>query len=206
MTATEQIQEMLATRSQAKAGLEDVKITALLRERPSRTPDYQAENEALATLAQELATAQENVLQKLCEIALSLCHAHSAGISIIEEVEGEHVFRWRALSGELASYLQCMLPRQFAPCSVAIDHNAPQLFARPVRYYPYIQTVRPPISEALLIPFCVDGKPVGTVWIVSSKKERKFDREDARILTNLSQFAAAAYRTAQQQGILPGGQ
>jgi ABC-type transporter Mla MlaB component len=57
----------------------------LLR-RPSRPPDYAAENQALVALAQEMATSPEGILQKLADTALSLCRAHSAGLSLLYHV------------------------------------------------------------------------------------------------------------------------
>jgi PAS domain S-box-containing protein len=197
MTAQEQIQQMLAYRSESVVDLDDVLITSRLLQRPVRQPDYQAENEALSALSQELAHSPENVLQRLCEVAIDLCHAHSAGVSIEEDVEGERIFRWRALAGEMATYLRGMMPRDFAPCGVVVDLNSPQLFTNPILHYPYIKAIEPPISEVLLIPFQVGGRPVGTVWIVSNNEGRQFDREDERVLTNLSHFAAAAYRSIQ---------
>lgn len=199
MTAYEQIQQMLESRQGACVSLDDVLITGQLYERPSRQSDYQAENEGLTALAQELATAPGKVLQKLCDVALKLCRAHSAGISIKEEIDGVRIFRWRALAGEMSHYLQGMLPRDFAPCGIVVDENAPQLFTRPVLHFPYVQKVEPYIYEVLLIPFRVAGRPVGTVWIVSSTEERQFDAEDVRLLTNLSQFAAASYQALQSQ-------
>jgi hypothetical protein len=50
------------------------------------------------------------------------------------------------------------------------------------------------VSEALLIPFYLDKTPVGTVWIVSHKLERKFDREDERIVKLLANFASADWQ------------
>jgi two-component sensor histidine kinase/GAF domain-containing protein len=202
MTAYEQIQQMLASRLGATVSLDEVLITARLSERPVRLPDYQAECAGLTALAQELATAPDNVLQKLCEIALDLCSAHSAGISIEEEVEGVPIFRWRALAGEMAPYLQGMMPRDFAPCGVVVAQNAAQLFSQPVLHYPYVQAVEPYIFEVLLIPFRIEGKPVGTVWVVSSREARQFDREDERVLTSLSQFAAAGYQALLSQEII----
>jgi two-component sensor histidine kinase len=51
------------------------------------------------------------------------------------------------------------------------------------------------IEEALLIPFYVDGKAAGTVWVIAHDHSRKFDAEDLRVMTNLGTFAAAAYQT-----------
>jgi signal transduction histidine kinase/ActR/RegA family two-component response regulator len=44
------------------------------------------------------------------------------------------------------------------------------------------------------VPFHAQGKPVGTLWIVAHTADRQFDREDERLLTSLSRFAAAAYQ------------
>jgi signal transduction histidine kinase len=48
--------------------------------------------------------------------------------------------------------------------------------------------------EVLLIPFAVEGRPIGTVWIVSHTEGRTFDREDERIMQVLAQFAAVAWQ------------
>jgi hypothetical protein len=53
---------------------------------------------------------------------------------------------------------------------------------------------RPPIVEALLAPFSFEGKPVGTIWVVTHEERRRFDAEDARRIGNLGRFAAAAFR------------
>ena len=53
--------------------LESVLCTEQLEQRPSRAPDYQAENQALLALVQELRNTPLNVLQRLVEIALELC-------------------------------------------------------------------------------------------------------------------------------------
>src|SRR5215207_7658624 len=45
--------------------LDSVIITPELHNRPSRPPDYEAENGALVALARELATSPDNILQKL---------------------------------------------------------------------------------------------------------------------------------------------
>lgn len=52
----------------------------------------------------------------------------------------------------------------------------------------------PRFVEALLIPFHHDGKPIGTVWVVSHSLDRKFDREDERVVRVLSRFASAGWQ------------
>jgi hypothetical protein len=78
--------------------------TAELSQRPSRPPDHVAENQALIELARVMATSPDSVLQRLAETALTLCRAHSAGLSLLEDgdkamiqgqLKGEMRFDWR---------------------------------------------------------------------------------------------------------------
>ena len=66
-----------------QVGLDSVITAAELQRRPARTPQYEAENRALLTLAHHLASSPDDILQRLAEAALELCHAHSAGISLL---------------------------------------------------------------------------------------------------------------------------
>ena len=81
--------------------LEAVLKTAELKQRASRLPDFEAENRALVGLAEAMASSPKEILQRLVETALELCDAGSAGISLIEEENGENIFRWHALTGAL---------------------------------------------------------------------------------------------------------
>jgi hypothetical protein len=94
--------ETLKGRPDALVSLESVLATAELSLRPSRLPDYQAENQALVALAQELANSPSSIMQQLVETALELCRAHSAGISLLEEEVGRKIFRWHAIAGQWA--------------------------------------------------------------------------------------------------------
>ncbi|MCS3928931.1 GAF domain-containing protein [Bradyrhizobium elkanii] len=53
------------------------------------------------------------------------------------------------------------------------------------------------LDEGLLIPLYVDGEAVGTIWVISHDESRRFDAEDLRVMTNLGNFAEAAYKTLQ---------
>ena len=173
--------------------LDDVDIKAELARRPSRPPNYEVENHALVQLAQEMADHPQHVLQKLVEIALELCKAHTAGVSLLEHHDGEAVFRWEALAGVYASHRNNTMPRSASPCGTTIDRNSTQLMYRAERFYPALR-VDPPVVEALLIPFHVHDRPLGTVWVVSHDETRKFDAEDERLVTSLSKFAAAGWQ------------
>lgn len=176
------------------AGLEAVLTTEELTRRPVHPPDHVAEARALAALAQTMAEAPRTILQKLADLALELCRADSAGVSILDTSGPAAVFRWPAIAGQFAVNINGTMPRYASPCGTVLDRNTVLLFARPERHFVYPVVVDPPIVEALLVPFHHHGQPVGTVWVVAHTSERKFDAEDARLITNWSGFAAAAYQ------------
>jgi GAF domain-containing protein len=169
--------------------------TAELTRRPSRNPNHAAENRALVALAQQMATAPDTILQKLAETALTLCCAHSAGFSLLEDEDQKTKFHWRAIKGRWAGHVGGGTPRDFGPCGTVLDCNTALLCQRPERDFPYLGEVAPLLDEGLLIPFHVDGEAVGTIWIISHDESRRFDSEDLRVMTNLGTFAAAAYQT-----------
>jgi hypothetical protein len=132
--------------------------TEELCRRPSRPPDHETENRALIALAQEMARAPEGILQRLAETALTLCRAHSAGLSLLEAGDQKRNFHWRAIAGQWASHLGGGTPRDFGPCGTVLDRNASQMFAHPEVDFPYFAEVTPYVEEGILIPFTLVGK------------------------------------------------
>ena len=175
----------------SEVSLESVLTTGELNGRPSRPPDYETENRALLAIAQHMADSPRTTLQKLAEVAMEICRAGSAGVSLVSEENGD--FYWPAVAGAWKPHIGGGTPRNFGPCGVVLDRNAGQLFRRPEQYYPYLIPISPPIEEALLTPFYVDGKAVGTVWVIAHDTVRKFDAEDMRLIESLGRLAAAAY-------------
>jgi PAS domain S-box-containing protein len=176
------------------ASLEDVLITADLARRPARPPNYEAENRALSHLAEAMADSPKMILQTLLDTALELCHADSAGISVLEAGGPAGVFRWHAIAGQFACNVGGQLPRDASPCGTVLDRDASLLFARPERHFHYGMAIDPPIIEALLAPFHIQGKVAGAIWVMAHTPSRQFDTEDQRLLTSLSHFASAAYQ------------
>lgn len=168
---------------------EDVDITADLGRRARRSPDFEAEHRALTALVTELALHPRNMLQKLAEVALELCHAGTAGVSLLEA----DVFRWEAVAGAAAAARGTTMPRHASPCGICIDRDSVQLLREPDRYFTVLPS-QPRFVEALLVPFHDHGVPVGTVWAVSHTGQRTFDREDARVAGVLTMFASAAWQ------------
>jgi PAS domain S-box-containing protein len=176
------------------ASLDNVLITAELAHRPTRSPDYAAEGRALTALAEVMANSPETILQKLVETALDLCHADSAGISILEPGGTPDVFRWHAVAGRFAPNIGSQVLREASPSGIVLDRNTSLLFSYPERHFEYGMAIDPPIVEALLVPLHTDGKPVGTLWLIAHTPSRRFDTEDQRVLTSLSLFASMAYQ------------
>ena len=143
-------------------------------------------------LAEQLAASPDRILQKLTDTALTLCRAHSAGISLLEP-DGKR-FYWPAISGQWVGHIGGGTPRDFGPCGTVLDCDAALLFSHPELDFDYFAPVTPLVEEALLMPFYVNGKAVGTVWVVMHDLSRRFDSEDLRLMTDLGAFAASAYQ------------
>ena len=111
-------------------GVDDVLITAELASRPSRSPDYEAESRGLGLLAQEMASDPRGVLQKCAELVMELCHADSAGISILEPGGRSGVLRWHAAAGEFARNLHGTMPQEASPCGTVVERNCVLCFRK----------------------------------------------------------------------------
>ncbi|HEY7789706.1 MAG TPA: ATP-binding protein [Vicinamibacterales bacterium] len=164
--------------------------------RRSRPADHAAESAALVAMARELAASPQTILARLAERALDLCRAHSAGFSLLDD-ERRH-FEWTGVAGVWAQHLGGGTPRDFGPCGMVLEAEAPLLFWHPERRFPYLAATTPTIDEGLLLPFYVGGRAVGTIWIISHDDTRRFDAEDLRVMTSLATFASAAYQAQRE--------
>jgi PAS domain S-box-containing protein len=178
--------------------LESILCTEELNRRPARPPDYETENRALGKLTQALADSPHTILQTLADTVLDIFGAGSAGLSLLTKDQSR--FFWPAISGAWQQHVGGGTPRDFGPCGDVLDRNAPLLFKRFERRYPYLLAATPAVEECLLIPFHVKGQAVGTIWAMAHDSRRKFDAEDLRQLESLGRFAAAAYQAVEFQG------
>jgi signal transduction histidine kinase len=187
--------QSIASLSVASLSVDDVLVTDELGRRPVRARDERAERQALTALAREMATNPRGVPQKLAELLIELCHADSAGISILEPGGEQGVLRWHAAAGRFARYMNGTMPRDASPCGTVLERNHVLLFDRPERCFPALRGVEPAVQESLMAPWTVDDKPAGTVWALIHTPGRQFDAEDARLLDTLASFASAAWQT-----------
>ncbi len=173
----------------------------LLDDRSARKPDYKAEVEATTEVIKALRETPSTVLARLSEAVRQLTGADSAGVSLSGRSEGRQIFLWQAAVGLFDKYLGSVVDHDQSPCGCVLETDATLLMVEPGTVYKTAAQVEPPIREVLLVPFHVDGRAVGTVWVIS-QSAKTFDAEDARLVTNISELAALAYQTLTKMGDL----
>jgi hypothetical protein len=170
--------------------------------RPLRTHRAQREAAGLRRLAHIFVQSPEHILQQLVEVSMELCDAESAGITLEEPVSAtESQFRWIATAGRYGPFVGAVLPRYFSPCGTCLERGEPQLFRVPKAYLDSIGVDAPPVTDGILIPWSVNGTQ-GTIWVLAHESYHHFDREDYRVMRDLSDFAAIAVRHQDQQSQL----
>jgi two-component sensor histidine kinase len=179
-------------RDQIPAGIAEVFITDELALRPAPKPDYLREKLAIQDLAQIMADRPNEVLPRLVKLAMEICGAESAGISLFEP--DTMVFRWHYLFGILERFNGATTPRNHSPCGVCLDLSTPILMKNPEKVYAWISDAGIVVPEVLLVPLFIRGEaPLGTLWVVAPES-RKFDSGHSRVLSELAGFAGIALR------------
>jgi len=93
----------------------------------------------------------------------------------------EKEFYWPAICGLSAPFIGGGIPRAFSPCGDVTSIATPRCYSRRLeRRYAYFLPVTPPIEECLLVPICIKGKAIGSIWAIAHNDHRKFDAEDLR--------------------------
>jgi two-component sensor histidine kinase len=179
--------------------LAEVFITEELQRRPPKKTDYLQEKIALQDLAARMGERPEELLPHFVDLAMAMTDGISAGLSLYEPDPAPGVFRWQYLRGLLAPFNGATTPRDFSPCGITLDQNAPVLSRYPERVYNWIADANITVPEVLLVPLYIDGKePLGTLWIVSAE-EGHFDSGHARSMTELAAFAGIALRVLRSE-------
>jgi PAS domain S-box-containing protein len=177
----------------------DVFITDELDRRAPKKTDYLQEKLALQDIAARMADQPEEVLPRFVDLALEMTGGVSAGLSLYEEEPAPGVFRWQYLRGQLSPFNGATTPRDFSPCGITLDRNAPVLSAHPERVYGWIAEANIVVPEVLLVPLYLGGRvPLGTLWIVSDR-EGHFDSGHARAVTELAAFVGIALRMVRSE-------
>jgi signal transduction histidine kinase len=179
----------------SQATLEDIVITHELSVRPPRAAMFEAEIESLQSLTRIIGKSPNTFPDTLLEHAMELCGAGTAGLSLLETTaDGEQILRWTNIAGTLKGHVGGFTPRDFSPCGVCLDRQAPQLLRYPARRFQYLSDVGIPIVEALVVPLAptIEDGPLGTIWLLSHHEGESFDSEHVRIMTSLAKFTSSA--------------
>jgi len=168
--------------------------------RPERAPNFPAEVAALCELSQAVAIDPRGALRRFLEIALRLCNAGTAGLSLLRlNGVGQATVRWEAISGALASHEGTDTPRDFSPCGLCLDAGRTILVSRPERVFTYLRATGPSIVEDLIVPlYDHAGRPLGTFWIAHHDPAARFCSDDARIVEQLAIQLALALKLLEQ--------
>jgi GAF domain-containing protein len=182
--------------------LRDLLADAEFAERARKTRNPKRESAALRRLARVFADKPEVVLQELVDIAVEFCGADSAGISLeeLDAADGPR-FRWVAISGSFAQYLQGTTPRFFSPCGTCLNSGRAQLYRVTKPYYDFLGVTAEPITDGMLIPW-VSEKMRGTIWAVAHQHRETFDPDDYELLNTLAEFVSIAVRHQAQEKVL----
>lgn len=171
--------------------------TALPRRRgPS---NLRLEVAALRDLSKVLAADPSAALHCALDIARALCHAGSAGLSLIRpNAAHQSMVRWELVRGELASYEGLDTPLASSPCGLCVTAGDAILVSRPVRAFAWLENIRPSIHEELIVPLQdSSGRVEGTLWIAHHEDDRHCSVDDARIVEQLANQIVLA-RSLQQ--------
>ena len=177
----------------------DLIITDALLQRAERAPDLRAEVEAFGELSQLLAVDPQRAVRRFTEIALRLCGAGSAGLSLLRpDGHGHSNLDWEVVSGALAPHEGGGTPSSFSPCGMCLDTGAAILLSRPELAFDYLARLRPTLFETLIVPLYDNArKPLGTLWIVHHDPVASFCVNDARVLEQLAILLVLALKLVQ---------
>jgi two-component sensor histidine kinase len=195
---------MVSTSNAANLQPEDLLTTHNLYRRRARPAPLELELEAYRELSVIMASDPVAAIDRFLELALELCPAAgSAGLSELDEEDGETIFRWTALAGAFAPFVGGQTPRDFSPCGLCLDNHHTILVERPARVFTYFNDAAPAIKEGMIVPLYDTGKrPIGTLWVVSHTAGAKFDPTDARIMEQLATQLVLAIKLRRKAKIL----
>ncbi len=189
---------------QADTGLEvlDLEMDPSFARRPVRIRAVTAHMEALRQLGQVLLENPDTILQELTNVAIEVCGADSAGISIERtDATDERCYEWVATAGVYAPFLKAILPRKPSACGICLERGRPQLFKVSQPFFDLMAVDAATVTDGILLPWQVEGTR-GTIWILAHGRQEAFDATDCQVMQVLANFAAMGVRQQAQQKLL----
>jgi two-component sensor histidine kinase len=180
------------------ATFDEVFVTRELDQRTASEIDQRRVKEAIQELAVHMVDGPEKVLPRFVALAMEIGGGVSSGISIAELEEKPPQFRWAFLQGSLSAFEGATTPRDFSPCGITLDNDAPVLTRHSERYYPWIAEVNVALPEVLLVPLHRGSEQLGTLWIVSDELGH-FNRGHVEAISEIAAFVSIALQMHQTE-------
>ena len=180
----------------AGSGPRDLVTIATQLPQQRKRPDLRAEAVAATKLSRVLASDPSGAPTCALDIALGLCHAGTAGLSLLrpDRADGMTV-RWELVRGALASYEGIDVARTDSPCGLCLDAGTTVLVSQPTRAFAWLEDTRPAIVKTLIAPLLDEtGDVHGTLWIAHHVPDSRCTSDDVRILEQLAQQLVLALR------------
>ena len=157
---------------------------------------------ALQRLSHALLERPDTILQELVNAAVDLCEADSAGISIEKEDGSDQEFyRWIATAGDYSGFLNAILPRNPSACGLCLERGYPQHFTVSKKFFDILGVEAPLVTDGILLPWKTE-ETRGTIFVMAHGRTEAFDKNDARFMMMLADFAAMGYKQQKQQARL----
>ena len=178
------------------SGLEvfDLRDDAAFEARDFHTRDVEVQMAGLQRLSRAFLESPETMLQELVRVAVELCSADSAGISIErEDGSDQEFYHWIATAGDYSGFLNAILPREPSACGVCLERGHAQRFTVSQRFFDILGVKAPLVTDGILLPWNTEDTR-GTIFVMAHGRKHAFDQSDARLMTMLADFAAMGYR------------
>lgn len=179
--------------------IEDVREDEAFAARQLHNHSPEVQVAAMRRLVRAVLNSDKSVLQELVEIAVELCGADSAGLSLVlPDATDEVYYRWVAMAGKYMPFMGADMPRYPSACGVGLDRGGPQHFHFQPPTFEVQGTVVPGVADGLTLPWYVDDLR-GTLFIFSHERREAFDLRDCQVMELLSDFASLAIRQRRHQ-------
>jgi hypothetical protein len=195
------IQTVMVALSPEETGLEvsDLRSDAIFAARKLHEYDTGKQMAGLQRLTRAFVEQPTIILQELVNVAVDLCGADSAGISI-ETGSGNDAdfYHWIATAGTYSPFLDAHLPRYPSACGLTLERGHPQHFIVTQKFFDILGVEAPLVTDGILLPWQTEDIR-GTIFVMAHDRTEAFDSNDARIMTMLADFASMGYRQMTQQ-------
>lgn len=167
--------------------------------RPANPHGMADQMEAMQRLVRAFVESPGTILQELVDVAVELCGADSAGISL--EKQGgtdKDFYHWIATAGAYSNFRDAMLPRYPSACGICLERGRPQRFRVGQPFFDILGVQAPLVTDGILLPWRVEDSQ-GTIFVMAHGRSDAFDAEDCRMMQVLADFAALGVRQQRQQ-------